>query len=58
VKRRYDPGPAPVLKAPLTSDPTKAFHAHLDVCVQCREHPFNLCPIGDRLIRAAAGVTT
>ena len=30
-----------------------AFHAHLDVCKQCREHPLNLCPLGNGLIRAA-----
>lgn len=28
------------------------FHDHLDGCEQCREQPFNLCPTGDRLIRA------
>jgi hypothetical protein len=22
------------------------FHQHLDVCEQCREHPFALCPVG------------
>ena len=22
------------------------FHDHLDVCKQCREHPFALCPVG------------
>jgi hypothetical protein len=30
------------------------FHAHLDVCEQCRNHPFNLCPLGDRLLHSAA----
>lgn len=34
------------------------FHAHLDVCEQCREHPFALCPTGDTLLRqAATGIT-
>lgn len=33
---------------------TDAFHAHLDVCKQCRDHPFGLCKIGDTLIRATA----
>lgn len=27
-----------------------AFHAHLDECEQCREEPFNLCPMGAELI--------
>ena len=27
------------------------FHAHLDVCEQCREHPFELCEIGELLLR-------
>jgi hypothetical protein len=26
------------------------FHKHLDKCEQCREHPFNLCPIGAFLL--------
>jgi len=26
------------------------FHAHLDVCEQCREHPFDLCRVGGRLL--------
>ena len=30
-------------------DPEK-FHAHLDKCKQCEEHPFNLCSIGCRLL--------
>lgn len=28
----------------------KDFHAHLDVCKQCAEQPFNLCPIGHKLL--------
>ncbi len=30
------------------------FHAHLDVCEQCRKHPFALCPEGCRLLEAEA----
>jgi hypothetical protein len=26
------------------------FHAHLDECKQCREHPFGLCSTGSRLL--------
>jgi hypothetical protein len=27
-----------------------AFHDHLDVCKQCREHPMNLCAVGAALL--------
>jgi hypothetical protein len=30
-----------------------AFHNHLDNCKQCRNNPFNMCPAGDALIKAA-----
>lgn len=30
--------------------PGDSFHAHLDACVQCRMHPFDLCPVGAALI--------
>ena len=30
------------------------FHAHLDVCSQCRNHCFELCPTGARLLKEAA----
>lgn len=30
------------------------FHAHLDVCVRCRERPMDLCPVGGMLLRLAA----
>lgn len=30
------------------------FHAHLDVCQQCREHPFDLCTVGDLLLKQVA----
>lgn len=33
-----------------------AFHRHLDQCQQCREHPFDLCDEGARLLHAAVGV--
>jgi hypothetical protein len=32
----------------------RRFHDHLDVCRQCRNRPFDLCPTGDRLLRATA----
>lgn len=31
-----------------------AFHAHLDVCEQCRNHTFALCPTGEELLKNAA----
>lgn len=30
------------------------FHAHLDECEQCRDHPFGLCPSGSALLLATA----
>ena len=30
------------------------FHAHLDACAQCREHPFDLCKEGAGLLKLAA----
>lgn len=27
------------------------FHEHLDGCPQCENAPFNLCPIGESLLR-------
>jgi hypothetical protein len=30
------------------------FHVHLDVCKQCRDHPFELCPTGAELLKGAA----
>lgn len=32
----------------------KRFHAHLDVCTQCENHPFDLCPTGAKLLKYAA----
>lgn len=29
------------------------FHAHLDVCAQCRNNPFGLCEAGELALRAA-----
>ena len=26
-----------------------SFHAHLDMCTQCRDNPFALCPVGEEL---------
>lgn len=31
-----------------------AFHAHLDACAQCRDHPFSLCDVGRGLLVTAA----
>lgn len=33
---------------------TDRFHAHLDKCYQCREHPMDLCPTGAKLLTEAA----
>lgn len=30
------------------------YHAHLDVCKQCREHPFALCRQGAELLKEVA----
>ena len=30
-----------------------SFHDHVDMCVQCREHPFALCIRGFQLLQAA-----
>jgi hypothetical protein len=34
------------------------FHDHLDVCKRCEQQPFNLCPVGDLLIRAEVAKIT
>jgi hypothetical protein len=31
------------------------FHNHLDECPQCRDHPFDLCPVGEQLLQASVG---
>lgn len=41
-------------------DASTAFHEHLDECEQCENQPFNLCPVGAKLLQeagVAAGVT-
>lgn len=38
---------------PAPTVQTEAFEAHLDACRQCREHPFDLCVDGARLLREA-----
>jgi hypothetical protein len=35
--------------------PTDVFHAHLDVCPQCEENPFTLCPAGALLLLSSTG---
>ena len=30
------------------------FHAHLDRCSRCRNHPLDLCRVGQRLLEEAA----
>ena len=30
-----------------------AFHAHLDVCRQCEQHPFDCCSEGQKLAKEA-----
>jgi len=30
------------------------FHAHLDICSQCRNHTFSLCSVGAELLKEAA----
>lgn len=34
-------------------EPAAPYHAHLDVCPQCREHPFDQCATGALLLRTA-----
>jgi len=38
----------------ITRGRIDSFHAHLDACQQCRDNPFDLCPTGAKLLRAAA----
>jgi hypothetical protein len=37
-----------------TSERIAKFNAHLDVCEQCRNHPFGLCSLGAMLLKDAA----
>ncbi len=39
-----------IITMPDISRDHAKFHAHLDICQQCREHPLDLCPIGDGLL--------
>lgn len=32
------------------------FHAHLDVCKQCANNPFDLCPEGVKRLKEAAAI--
>ena len=41
------------MKVSTMSD-VEAFHAHLDVCKQCEQHPFDLCCVGAALLIATA----
>jgi len=36
----------------------KDFDDHLDACRQCREHPFELCRTGERLLGAGVDGST
>ncbi len=36
---------------------TVKFHAHLEGCNQCRNHPFNLCNTGAGIMQQVAQVT-
>jgi len=46
-----DMGEDCVCGALVSSDP---FHQHLEVCAQCREHPFKLCSKGLSIMQASA----
>lgn len=35
-------------------DTAADFHAHLDICAQCRDYPFALCAEGARRLQKAA----
>jgi hypothetical protein len=43
-----------VTMKPLTARPDQ-FHDHLDGCRQCADQPFNLCPVGMKLLVSATG---
>lgn len=49
----YEAGAAAVERFDDSIGAIDAFHAHLDDCFQCRSMPFNLCPIGARMIHQA-----
>ena len=35
----------------VSAEHAATFHAHLDGCAQCREHPHGLCKEGDSILR-------
>lgn len=37
----------------MSAPRANVYHAHLDVCEQCREHPWKLCADGARLLSEA-----
>ena len=41
------------LKRVLGPSATDQFHNHLDVCQQCANQPFNMCPVGVDLLHKA-----
>ena len=55
-KKPRKPNDGGVKKPAAPSPPANAkewqegYHAHLDKCAQCRNHPFNLCPVGAKLL--------
>lgn len=40
--------------APEVAEAARLFHAHLGSCQQCANSPFDLCPIGQELIRSVS----
>ncbi len=48
--RDTEPAPPPEPTEPQNDIPEHPFHAHLNVCTQCREQPFNLCAVGEPLL--------
>lgn len=53
-KRDTLPAPPPEPTEPLNDRPEHPFHAHLETCTQCREHPFDLCDDGAALLGDSA----
>ena len=41
----------------MNREAIKAFHEHIDKCSVCEQDPFNLCPEGERLIKATLDVS-
>jgi hypothetical protein len=46
-------GPRVTRPAPMPDETRKPgpFHAHLDVCKRCEGQPFDLCPVGAKLLK-------